>query len=50
MILDVRDFDLKTRLSIRYIKIINVYDQVIGREYIYLRIYARKRRVIEDIS
>ena len=28
----------------------NVYDQVIGRGYIYLGAYTRKRRVIKDIN
>ena len=28
----------------------NIYDQIIGRGYTYLRAYIRKRRVIEDIS
>ena len=50
MILDVRDFDQKTRLFLRRIKVVNVYDQVIGRKYIYLGVYTKKRRVIEDIS
>ena len=28
----------------------NIYDQVIGREYTYLKVYTKKRRAIEDIS
>ena len=28
----------------------NIYDQVIGRRYTYLRAYIRRRRTIEDIS
>ena len=28
----------------------NVYDQVISREYTYLGVYIRRRRAIEDIS
>ena len=31
-------------------KIINIYNQIIGRGYIYLGIYIRKRRTIKDIS
>ena len=50
MILNIRDFDLKTRLFIRYTKIINVYDQVIDRGYIYLGAYIKKRKAIEDIG
>ena len=50
MILDVKDFDLKTRLLIRCTKVMNVYDQVIGRGYIYLKVYTRRKRAIEDIS
>ena len=50
MVLDIRDLDLKTRLPIRCIRVVNVYDQVIGRGYIYLGVYARRRRAIEDVS
>ena len=50
IILDIRDFDQKTRIPIRRIKVINVYDQVIGRKYTYLKAYIRKRRIIKDIS
>ena len=28
----------------------NIYDQVLDREYIYLEVYIKKRRTIEDIS
>ena len=28
----------------------NVYDQIIGRGYIYLEIYVKKRRAIKDIN
>ena len=50
MILDIRDLDQKTRILIRRIKIVNIYDQVIGRRYTYLGAYIKKRRAIEDIS
>ena len=50
MILDIRDFDQKIRILIRRIRVINIYDQVIGRKYTYLKVYIRKRRVIKDIS
>ena len=50
MILDVKDFDLKTRFLIRCIKVVNVYDQIINRGYIYLETYARKRRIIKNIN
>ena len=50
IILDVKDLDLKTRLLIKYTKIVNVYDQIIGREYIYLRVYTKKKKIIKDIS
>ena len=50
MVLDIRDFDQKTRIPIRRIKIINVYDQVIGRKYTYLGAYIRKKRAIKDVS
>ena len=49
MVLDVRNLDLKTKLFIKYIKIINVYDQIIDREYIYLKIYTRRRKAIKEI-
>ena len=50
MILDIRDFNQKIRIPIRRIRVINVYDQVIGREYTYLGAYIKKRRTIEDVS
>ena len=50
MTLDVRDFDQKIRLFLKRIRIVNVYDQFIGREYIYLGAYIRKRRAIKDVS
>ena len=50
IILDIRDLDQKTRIFIRRIKVINVYDQVIGREYTYSGAYTRRKRAIEDIS
>ena len=50
MVLDVRDLDLKTRFLIKCIRVVNVYDQVISREYTYLGIYMRRRRAIEDVS
>ena len=28
----------------------NIYNQIIGREYTYLRAYIKKRRAIEDIN
>ena len=50
MTLDIKDLDPKTRLSIKYIKVVNVYDQIIGRKYIYLGVYARRKKTIKDIS
>ena len=50
IILDVRDLNQKIRLFLRRIKVVNVYDQIIGREYIYLGVYIKKRRFIEDIN
>ena len=50
MVLDIRDLNQKTRIPIRRIKIINIYDQIINRKYTYLRAYIRKRRAIEDVS
>ena len=50
IILDVKDFDQKIRLSLKRIKVVNVYDQFINREYIYLGAYIRRRRTIKDIN
>ena len=50
MTLDIKDLDQKTRLPSKRIRVVNVYDQVIGREYTYLGAYARRRRAIEDVS
>ena len=50
IILDIRNLDQKTRILIRRIKVINIYDQVIGRKYTYLRAYIRRKRVIKDIN
>ena len=50
MILDVRDLNQKIRLLLKRIRIVNVYDQFIGRGYTFLKAYTRKRRAIEDIS
>ena len=50
MILDIRDFDQKIRLPLRRTRVVNVYDQFIGRGYIYLGAYARRRRAIKDVS
>ena len=50
MALDIRDFDQKTRLPLRRIRVVNVYDQVIGRGYIYLGAYIKRRRTIKDIN
>ena len=50
IILDIRDLDQKTRILIKRIKIINIYNQVIDREYTYLKAYTRKRRTIKDIN
>ena len=50
MILNIKDFDQKIRIFIKRIKIINIYDQIIGRKYTYLEAYIKKRRTIEDIS
>ena len=50
MVLNIKDLSQKTRILIRRTKIINIYDQIIGREYTYLRAYTRRRRTIKDIS
>ena len=50
IILDIKDLNQKICILIKRIKVMNVYDQVIGRGYTYLRAYIRKRRTIEDIS
>ena len=50
MILDIRDLNQKTCLLLKRVKIVNVYDQFIGREYIYLEAYIKKRRAIKDIN
>ena len=50
MILDIKDLNQKIRIPTKRIRIINIYDQVIGRGYTYLGAYIRKRRTIEDIS
>ena len=50
IILNIKNLNQKTRIRIKRIRIINIYDQVIGREYTYLKAYIRKRRAIEDIS
>ena len=50
MILDIKDLDQKTRIPIKRIRIINIYDQVINRKYTYLKTYIRKRRTIKDIN
>ena len=34
----------------RRTRVVNVYDQVIGRGYTYLGAYIRRRRAIEDVS
>ena len=50
IILDIRDFDQKTRIPTRRIKVMNIYDQVIGRKYTYLRAYIRRKRAIKNIN
>ena len=50
IIINIRDFDLKTKFFIKHTKIVNVYDQVINREYRYLVMYTKKRKTIENIS
>ena len=50
MALDVRDLDQKTRLPSRRTRVVNVYDQVIGRGYTYLGAYTRRRRAIKDVN
>ena len=50
MILNVRDLDQKTRLPLRRIKVVNVYDQFIGREYTYLGTYTKRRRAIKNVN
>ena len=50
MILNIRDFNQKTRIPIKRTKIMNIYDQVIDREYTYLKVYIRKRRAIKNIN
>ena len=50
IVLDIRDLDQKIRIPIKRIRVVNIYDQVIGREYTYLGAYIRKKRIIEDVS
>ena len=50
MTLDVRDLDQKIRLFLKRIRVVNVYDQFIGRGYTYLGAYTKRRRAIEDIN
>ena len=50
MALDVRDLDQKTRLPSKRTKVVNVYDQFIGRGYTFLGAYIRRRRTIEDVN
>ena len=50
MILNIRNLNQKTRLPLKRIKIVNVYDHFIGRGYTYLEAYIKIRRIIEDIS
>ena len=50
IILDIKDLNQKTRFSLRRIKVVNVYDQFIGRRYIYLGTLIRKRRAIKDVN
>ena len=50
IVLNIGDFNQKTRIPIRRIKVINIYNQIIGREYTQLGAYLRKRRAMEDIS
>ena len=50
LILDIRNLNQKTRLLTRRTRIINVYNQIIDRGYIYLGVYTKKRRAIKDIN
>ena len=50
MVLDIRNLNQKIRIFIKRIKVMNIYDQVIGREYTYLGVYIKKRRAIENIN
>ena len=50
MILDIKDFNQKIRIPIKRIRVINIYDQVIGRKYTYLGAYIRRRRAIKDVN
>ena len=50
MALDIRYFDQKTRFSLKRTRVVNVYDQFIGRGYIFLGVYVRRKRTIKDIS
>ena len=50
IILNIRNLNQKIRLSLKRIKVVNVYDQFIGREYIYLGTYIRRRSAIKNIN
>ena len=50
MVLDVRDLDRETQLPIRATRIVNVYNQVIGRGRTYKGGSKRRRRAIEDVN
>ena len=50
IILNIKDFDQKIRLLLKRIRVVNVYDQFIGRRYTFLGTYVRRRRAIKDIN
>ena len=50
IVLNIRDLDQKTRIPIRRIKVINIYNQVIDRGYTYLGAYTKKKRAIKNIN
>ena len=50
MVLNIKDLDQKIRIPIKRVRIINIYDQVIGRGYTYLKAYIKRGRAIKDIN
>ena len=43
IILDIKDFNQNIYILIKRIRIIDIYNQVIGRKYTYLRAYIEKK-------
>ena len=50
MTLDIRDLNQKIRLLSKRTKVVNVYDQFIGRKYTFLGTYIKRKRAIKDIN